>query len=257
MFVAYPSLCLSSAIALHIVLSIWGAFSTFLSSHARIPLQRNLLMLLNWGALILPITISLLISMSRVLAIVTGYSAPMHMYSPQHIPQNTTGHLCFGKEWYRFPSSYFLPEGLRPKFIKSAFAGLLPGSFVDGETGTWDRPGMWMIPEGMNDENREDSSKYVEISTCDFLVDSYLPSTLINLSELEPNYMLDDKNWEIVYCERFLDATGTKSFARALWIPGANQRRSWGSYCLLRRKGVDRGYEASGGLVEGDFKDEL
>lgn len=55
-------------------------------------------------------------------------------------------------------------------------------------------------------------------------------------SEFEPNYILDNENWKRVNCEKFLDASGTKSFVyRALWVPGASQRRSWGYYCLLRK----------------------
>ncbi|KAF8456626.1 Alg9-like mannosyltransferase family-domain-containing protein [Terfezia claveryi] len=238
MFVAYPALCLSSAIAFHAVLSIWGAFSTFISAtRVELPLQHTLLSILNWGVLILPIAIALLISASRILAVVTGYSAPMHMYSPKYIPENATGNICFGKEWYRFPSSYFLPDGMRPRFVKSAFAGLLPGQFLEGEAGRWDRPGMWAIPKGMNNENQEDMSKYVDIATCDYLVDSFLPSTSMELSDLEPNYMLDNSKWERIHCEGFLDAAGTRSFLeRALWIPGRNQSKTWGEYCLLRRK---------------------
>lgn len=109
----------------------------------------------------MPMATALLLSISRIVAVVTGYSAPMHMYGSQYIPQNATGNICFGKEWYRFPSSYFLPNGMRPRFVKSAFAGLLPGQFQESEASRWHRPGMWVIPEGMNDENREDRSKYV------------------------------------------------------------------------------------------------
>ncbi|KAF8430205.1 Alg9-like mannosyltransferase family-domain-containing protein [Tirmania nivea] len=238
MFVVYPALCLSSAIAFHAVLSIWGAFSTFISAtHVQLSLQHTLLSISNWGVLILPIAAALLISASRILAVVTGYSASMHMYSPKYIPENAIGNICFGKEWYRFPSSYFLPDGMRPRFVKSAFAGLLPGQFLAGETGKWDRPGMWAISEGMNDENQEDISKYVDIATCDYLVDSYLPSTSVEPPELEPNYMFDDSTWERVHCEGFLDAAGTRSFLeRALWIPGKYQGKTWGNYCLLRRK---------------------
>jgi len=169
MFVAYPALCLSSAIAFHATLSIWGAFSTYISTtHVQFPLQHTLLSILNWGVLILPMATALFISASRILAVVTGYSAPMHIYNTKYIPENATGSVCFGKEWYRFPSSYFLPDGVRPKFVKSAFAGLLPGQFMESDAGKWDRPGMWAIPGGMNDENQEDMSKYV----CPIFLDS-------------------------------------------------------------------------------------
>ena len=34
--------------------------------------------------------------------------------------------LCYGREWYRFPSSFFLPPGMRVAFTRSGFRGLLP-----------------------------------------------------------------------------------------------------------------------------------
>ena len=161
MYVAYPALSVSAAIAFHMVLSIWGTFSTLISTRVQLPLQHTLLSVINWGVLVLPIAIALTLSISRVLAVVAGYSAPMLMYSSKYIPESETGNICFGKEWYRFPSSYFLPQGVRPKFVKSAFVGLLPGQFLENETGGWSRPGIWTVPMGMNDENHEDVSKYV------------------------------------------------------------------------------------------------
>jgi alpha-1,2-mannosyltransferase len=67
--------------------------------------------------------------------------------------------VCLGKEWYRFPSSYFLPDGVHAKFIKSAFTGLLPGEYKEHGPGYFS--GTWSIPSGMNDENIEDPGKYV------------------------------------------------------------------------------------------------
>lgn len=151
MFVAYPALCINAAIAYHVILTAWGG----LSNHFTKGRSQELL---NWTILVLPITITALISLSRSLAIVTAYSAPIDIYSA--LPANATGNLCLGKEWYRFPSSYFLPDNVRAKFIKSAFDGLLPGEFPEALSG-WKRPGTWMIPERMNDLNIGDSSKYV------------------------------------------------------------------------------------------------
>ena len=80
-----------------------------------------------------------------------------------YLPTETQGNLCLGKEWYRFPSSYFLPKDVRARFIKSSFDGLLPGQFDESGKGP-ERPGVWKLPEGMNDENKEDWSKYVRNS---------------------------------------------------------------------------------------------
>ena len=150
MYVAYPALCLNAAMAYHVVLTFWGTVSTRLTSGK----SRDLL---NWTVLALPLVVAALASLSRVMAVVSAYSAPMAVYSA--LPANATGNVCLAKEWYRYPSSYFLPDGMRAKFLRSAFDGLLPGEFPESKD--WTRPGTWMIPPGMNDENIGDPSKYV------------------------------------------------------------------------------------------------
>jgi len=57
-----------------------------------------------------------LLSISRTFAIIDGYSAPIRLL----IHSNTTKqfqqtenehiHVCIGKDWYRFPSHFLLPE---------------------------------------------------------------------------------------------------------------------------------------------------
>jgi alpha-1,2-mannosyltransferase len=91
----------------------------------------------------------------------------------------------------------------------------------------------------MNDENREDMSKYTDLGRCDFLVDSNLPSTVS--SPLEPNYIEDEVHWEKIQCLPFLDAGSTGLLGRLGWIPDsplvpAKYRRVWGEYCLLKRR---------------------
>lgn len=150
MFVTYPALCLNAAIAYHVLLSVWGSLSNRVIGGK--PKE-----VLNWTVLILPLIATALASACRILGVVSAYSAPLEIYSG--LSSNATGNLCLAKEWYRFPSSYFLPNGVRAKFVKSAFDGLLPGEFP--ETSDWSRPGTWMIPQGMNDLNIGDDSKYV------------------------------------------------------------------------------------------------
>ena len=50
---------------------------------------------------------------------------------------------------------------MKAKFIKSDFAGLLPGEFSEAKTGFGFFPGAWLEPSGMNDKNIEDPGKYV------------------------------------------------------------------------------------------------
>jgi alpha-1,2-mannosyltransferase len=86
--------------------------------------------------------------------------------------------LCLGKEWYRFPSHYLIPDGVNIEFIKSDFRGLLPGHFTPSlgtSGGLWRREKTWEVPSGFNDLNKEEPSRYVSITK--FLFD-VLNSTL-------------------------------------------------------------------------------
>jgi alpha-1,2-mannosyltransferase len=57
-----------------------------------------------------------LLSLSRTLAIVDGYSAPVRLLTHENSSiafarrSNEVGHVCIGKDWYRFPSHFFLPD---------------------------------------------------------------------------------------------------------------------------------------------------
>lgn len=156
MYPAYPALALNAATSLHIVLSAWGSTDAQ-SVFSKIPPQLKLLVVsvfvlstFDVGAL-------------RTIGTMTAYSAPLSVYKPlqKEGVVKPGDHVCLGKEWYRFPSSYFLPGQSRAKFVKSEFSGLLPGEFSEANVGFGFFPGAWLIPSGMNDENKEDPGKYV------------------------------------------------------------------------------------------------
>ena len=104
------------------------------------------------------------IGILRTVGTVSAYIAPLEIYGPLESPEyaEMQGNVCLGKEWYRFPSSYFLSEGMRPKFVKSAFDGLLPGEFSEQGSVGGILP-TWLIPQGMNDQNIEDPGKHVRL----------------------------------------------------------------------------------------------
>ncbi|KAF2195273.1 glycosyltransferase family 22 protein [Zopfia rhizophila CBS 207.26] len=234
MYPAYPALALNAAISLHILLANFGSTDPR-NIASKIPPQLKLLIVsifvlgtLDFGAL-------------RTIGTMTAYSAPLKIYAPlrRQGVANAGDNVCFGKEWYRFPSTYFLPEQVKAKFIKSEFSGLLPGEFSEANVGFGFFPGAWLIPPGMNDENREDLGKHTDITHCKFLVDSYFPGT--TPSALEPSYISDIETWETLSCENFLDASRTTILGRLLWVPDwpfipERYRRRWGRYCLLRQK---------------------
>jgi alpha-1,2-mannosyltransferase len=116
--------------------------------------QRKLKSFLLWGLALMYITLSA----ARVLAQVRGFNAPMQVF----VSLESASTVCLGKEWYRFPSSFFIPETSRAMFVKSAFDGLLPGRFPEDKELGW-RGGISKVPESMNDQNLEELSHLVTV----------------------------------------------------------------------------------------------
>jgi alpha-1,2-mannosyltransferase len=150
MYVVYPLICYNAARALTTLVELLSRLTQRLNFASSTP---RLFPSLFW---LIVVILFVLLSLGRILAQLRAYSAPMHMYG--NIAR--AGVVCLGKEWYRFPSSFFVPLHSRPAFIKSDFDGLLPGSFEENGDLGW-RSGMWRIPGGMNDENLPEPSHVV------------------------------------------------------------------------------------------------
>ncbi|KXL44196.1 glycosyltransferase family 22 protein [Acidomyces richmondensis BFW] len=234
MYPAYPALALNAAVALHIILANFGSTDPK-DIISKVSVQLRLICVLGF------VLASLLFSIFRVVGNITAYQAPLAIYQPLHRPHGSKmgDQVCLGKEWYRFPSHYLVPDGVRAKFVKSEFSGLLPGEFSEAQQGFGLFPGTWLVPPGMNDENREDIGKYTNVKHCTFLVDSLLPST--ETTELEPKYISDESHWTRVKCLPFLDSASTGIIGRLGWVPDLpflpkHVKRVWGEYCMLKRK---------------------
>lgn len=125
--------------------------------------------------------------------------------------------VCIGKEWHRFPSSFFLPESgkdfgeVEIRFIRSEFRALLPDIFLKGSTLT---EITRKIPIHQNDENREQLERYVPLESCNFLID------LVGMepTELEPDYSKMDEFHSIIQ-NRLLLSSNSHPFFRAFYIP--------------------------------------
>ena len=231
MYPAYPCLAFNAAISLKALSSLLlgnesarnktKSTSLTASVHRLMSLIPLWLRRLSFFGLL---AITALLGIWRSAGLATAYNAPFKIYSKLDASESRDMTVCVGKEWYRFPSSFFLPSEhgtYRLAFIQSSFHGLLPGPFWEsppGGNGTW-FPATSMIPEGMNDKNQEDLGKYVDISQCDYLVDSKMSSWTPN--EEEHDYISDAKKnngeWRIAACEPFLDAAATGFVGRAGW----------------------------------------
>ncbi|KAK0715266.1 Alg9-like mannosyltransferase family-domain-containing protein [Lasiosphaeris hirsuta] len=238
MYPAYPFLALNAALGAHTLLTAFGNADPKTLA-GKIPAKLKLL------AVFLAFTLSVDVGLARVWGLYSAYSAPMTLYTPLDEMGSRGDSICFGKEWYRFPSSYFLPNDMRAKFVRSEFRGLLPGEFSEARTGFGFWSGTWLPTIGLNDRNEEDVGKYVDLKACSFLVDTQYPEQQKQLGwkapPAEPDFVADTKRWEEVKCVPFLDAANTPFLARALWVPDLKViperfKRKWGQHCLLRQK---------------------
>uniref|UniRef100_A0A915M6U1 Mannosyltransferase n=1 Tax=Meloidogyne javanica TaxID=6303 RepID=A0A915M6U1_MELJA len=181
LFPIYPHICLLAAICLDFLYRLLNKtkFATTLCTAILI--------------------IFVIASFSRIAALHRNYSGFLDIYkdfnnkisSDKILIQNTTKILpirvCIGKEWHRFPSSFFLPESgknfseVEMRFIRSEFRALLPDIFPKGSTLS---KITRQIPIHQNDENREQLERYVPLESCNFLID------LVGMrpTELEPDY---------------------------------------------------------------------
>jgi alpha-1,2-mannosyltransferase len=150
--------------------------------------------------------------------------------------------LCYGAEWHRFPSNYLVPEGIEVRFLQTEFDGMIPRPWTPSantSTSIWPRPETRVIHPGrFNGDNKAslESGAYVDVKECTYLVDLDLPSK--QETRLEPRWKSRDGQWEEEFCKPFLDAEGSYRWSRLLWLPWGigGSGRTWGQYCLLKRK---------------------
>ena len=72
--------------------------------------------------------------------------------------------ICMGGNWYTFCSHFFLPANHRLEYFKDGFGGILPQHFATGN-GTYATP-----LKAFNGLNKEEIDRYVNLSSCDYVV---------------------------------------------------------------------------------------
>ncbi|XP_043936934.1 alpha-1,2-mannosyltransferase ALG9 isoform X2 [Protopterus annectens] len=114
LFPIYPLICLCGAVALSALQKCYHfMFQWYHLEHYTTSS--------NWLALGTVVAFGFL-SLSRSVALFRGYHAPLDLYPEFHriavdptvhaVPEGRPVHVCVGKEWYRFPSSFLLPDKL-------------------------------------------------------------------------------------------------------------------------------------------------
>ncbi|KAK7575993.1 hypothetical protein V9T40_012279 [Parthenolecanium corni] len=222
LFPIYPMVALCGAVSIDSLQVLWYRFFIKKGLHyAKCTAKAALFILVVYSAL----------GISRMLALYKAYHAPMDTYIEltkvnANFAAKSEINLCVGREWHRFPSSFFLPDRWKLRFIKSDFDGLLPAYYLPDSNATK------IARDDMNDANEEEKSRYVSIDSCDFLIDLDSDSP----SLLEPRYS-EHKNWTSIYSVPFLNAKKTPSWVRSFYVPLMWESQSnFLSYHLLQHK---------------------
>ncbi|EGV65001.1 mannosyltransferase [Yamadazyma tenuis] len=172
------------------------------------------------------------LSLSRTINLVENYSAPLIV--PKALASSSSStNVCIGREWYHFPSSFFLPDNHRLRFIRSGFDGLLPRDFEEGVDFF---EATSFIPEDMNNKNVFVDSTVISFEECDYYIDN---SGVTNC--IEPS-VGEDANWEVVVCHKLINPEGDHSgIGRLLYIPKPLRHYipynvDYMEYCLFKRQ---------------------
>ncbi|XP_048683444.2 alpha-1,2-mannosyltransferase ALG9 isoform X4 [Caretta caretta] len=240
LFPIYPLICLCGAVALSALQKCYHfAFQRYRLEHYTVSS--------NWLALGTVFLFGLL-SLSRSVALFKGYHGPLDLYPEFHriatdptihtVPEGRPVNVCVGKEWYRFPSSFLLPDNWQLQFIPSEFRGQLPKPFAKGPVATR------IIPADMNDQNREEPTRYIDISKCHYLVD--LDSA--TETSREPRYSSNKEEWVSIAYKPFLDTSRSSKLLRAFYVPFLSERHtSYANYTILKPRKSKQARKKTGG----------
>ncbi|KAJ2944041.1 hypothetical protein O0L34_g8373 [Tuta absoluta] len=163
---------------------------------------------------------------SRTVSLYNNYHAPMSIL--RSLPDSAKEQVvCFGKEWYRSPSHFHLPNTYNIRFIPSEFNGQLPAPYKQTHNATR------LIHPYFNDLNKMDNSTYLHPQACHYLVDSDTGHP----SHQQPFYHKDTALWEIIATQPILDAEKSHKILRAFYIPGLSKSHSvFANLYLLKNK---------------------
>lgn len=189
------------------------------------------------------ILLHLILSISRILALLFNFSASMQIYfalnepkvkfSSSHLEFKPNINVCVSKEWYRFPSYFFIPENTELqkwnlRFLESDFKGQLPGYFnLD-----WNKSIIQStrhVDELFNDFNQEVKERYVQMDKCDFFIDTdnLDDGTLFKETKLK---------WKTLVKLPFLDMGNEQNnnIFKSFYIPSVYEKRIKFTYFKLR-----------------------
>mmetsp|Transcript_2333 Transcript_2333/g.3677 ORF Transcript_2333/g.3677 Transcript_2333/m.3677 type:complete len:612 (-) Transcript_2333:129-1964(-) len=179
----YPLLAFLAAFTLRLALKLMADFFVRLNlafvghgpTYPGMEISSASLITAKRAMIVLVTIVSMCLFSARVTSTYTNYRGYMQLWEKagtyiRHrtpicdAPEADFVSVCTGSEWYQFPSHFHLPECARLQFIDDGFTGILPQHFAP-VNGTFIEP-----LQPFNDKNREETSRYMDIHQCDYLV---------------------------------------------------------------------------------------
>lgn len=159
LFPIYPMICLAGAITVDVIQKLYFFVKTQIKPLSKATHYLQGTSHIMFAALL----VAGIFGISRSFALFNGYYAPLEIMmeanklgSEGQVPGDININFCVGKEWHRFPGSFFFPgNNWRLQYLKSEFGGQLPQPYSEDPNGTN------IIPQNFNDMNREEPSRYV------------------------------------------------------------------------------------------------
>ncbi|XP_076034373.1 alpha-1,2-mannosyltransferase ALG9-like isoform X2 [Oratosquilla oratoria] len=213
LFPVYPLICLAAAVAINFSQKIFYGWFVWEK-------KKHYLLHTTWIAAVV-LVITSLMGVSRTVGQYRAYRAPMDVFlelqrlAVEEVTVEKPINVCLGREWHRFPSSFFLPKtNWNIKFIESEFRGQLPKMYANVANATS------IIPEDMNDMNYEEVSRYVALSECHYLIDT----DRVEETAREPRYAKRTSDWIVKHTVPFLDASKSPQLLRAFYVPWLTEK---------------------------------
>jgi len=167
------------------------------------------------------------LSFSRILSVKANYAAPINLFTwlnrhelgsgkLEHWPVNGDVNICLGKEWYRFPSNFFLPgERYKLHFIKSGFKGLLPKPFPHPSNPNITSTSS--TENKFNDQNKHEPDRFIPDTQCHYIIEQEFEG------QEELSYY-NNVNYLRIRRHAFLESRDSHPVYRAFHVPFVSHR---------------------------------
>jgi len=170
----------------------------------------------------------------RITCLIENYGAPLSAFKAlssydaviyNDLANSTTAeNVCIGREWYHYPSSFFLKSNQRLRYVENGFRGMLPGDFIEPSNHSFGgiRNSTRINQKGFNNLNHYNPDfSQKGFDRCDYFIDINMPVNT-DVGEIS---LFDERGssifpeWQTMRCEKMIDPDNSSGLAKLIHIP--------------------------------------